>query len=142
MGYNDHGHCPMWTGTRCSIYEHRPRTCRTYDCRVFTATGLAVDQQTQYEIANRVKAWAFHYESEAGPSQRSALQKAAAFLQNNRDLFPHGALPAQPAHLAALAVRIYKLFAESTAKAKSDAALAGAILTKLNRRRPQRPTQP
>ena len=29
------------TDGRCSIYEHRPRTCRTYDCRIFPATGLA-----------------------------------------------------------------------------------------------------
>ena len=24
----------------CSIYPHRPETCRTYDCRVFTAAGM------------------------------------------------------------------------------------------------------
>ena len=34
------GHCPMLVDGRCSIYEHRPRTCRTYDCRVFPAAGL------------------------------------------------------------------------------------------------------
>ena len=27
----------------CSIYDHRPRTCRTFDCRVFAAAGVAVD---------------------------------------------------------------------------------------------------
>ena len=32
----------MLVDGRCSIYEHRPRTCRTYDCRIFTATGLDV----------------------------------------------------------------------------------------------------
>lgn len=35
MGYDEHGRCPMLVDDRCSIYEHRPRACRTYDCRVF-----------------------------------------------------------------------------------------------------------
>jgi len=64
MGYSDKGHCPMLVGNKCSIYEDRPQTCRDYDCRVFAATGVPVDQ-SQTEIADRVKAWAFHYESEA-----------------------------------------------------------------------------
>ena len=34
------GRCPMLVEHGCSIYEHRPKTCRTYDCRVFPATGL------------------------------------------------------------------------------------------------------
>ncbi|HET7720760.1 MAG TPA: YkgJ family cysteine cluster protein, partial [Acidimicrobiales bacterium] len=39
MGYDERGHCPMFVDGACSIYEHRPRTCRTYDCRVFPAAG-------------------------------------------------------------------------------------------------------
>jgi len=35
MGYDRDGRCPMLVGDRCSIYAHRPRTCRTYDCSVF-----------------------------------------------------------------------------------------------------------
>jgi uncharacterized protein len=44
MGYDDRGHCPMFVDGACSVYEHRPRTCRTYDCRVFAAAGLVPDQ--------------------------------------------------------------------------------------------------
>src|SRR4051794_36104 len=44
LGYDERGHCPMLVDGRCSIYEHRPRTCRTYDCRVFPAAGLEPDQ--------------------------------------------------------------------------------------------------
>src|SRR5947207_512379 len=33
MGYDERGHCPMLVEGACSIYEHRPRACRTYDCR-------------------------------------------------------------------------------------------------------------
>ena len=28
MGYDSQGRCPMLTEAGCSIYEHRPRTCR------------------------------------------------------------------------------------------------------------------
>ena len=45
MGYCDKGQCPMLVDNQCSIYEHRPQTCRDYDCRVFAATGISVDQQ-------------------------------------------------------------------------------------------------
>src|SRR5437868_3481590 len=27
MGYDERGHCPMLIEGKCSIYEHRPRTC-------------------------------------------------------------------------------------------------------------------
>jgi len=68
------------------------------------------------------------------------VQAAAAFLHANRDLFPPGSLPNYPVQLAALAVRIYRLFAELTAQAcgnasrHSDAAIAQAILAELRER--------
>ena len=39
LGHDENGHCPMLIDGACSIYEHRPRACRTYDCRIFAATG-------------------------------------------------------------------------------------------------------
>ena len=45
LGYDERGHCPMLVDDQCSIYEHRPVTCRAYDCRVFPATGVAVDDK-------------------------------------------------------------------------------------------------
>ena len=41
LGYDENGHCPMLIDEKCSIYEHRPLTCRTYDCRIFPAAGIA-----------------------------------------------------------------------------------------------------
>src|SRR5262249_465616 len=38
MGYNEKGECPMLIDNKCSIYEHRPQTCRDFDCRIFAAT--------------------------------------------------------------------------------------------------------
>src|ERR1039458_8074282 len=64
MGYDDKGQCPMFVDNQCSIYEDRPQTCRDYDCRIFAATGIAVDQTVQPEIAKRVESWEFNYEGE------------------------------------------------------------------------------
>jgi Fe-S-cluster containining protein len=128
MGYNDQGHCPMLVDNKCSIYEHRPQTCRSYDCRVFAATGVPVDQQTQAEIAHRVQSWVFHYESEESRAEHTIVKETASFLQKNKDLFPQGSLPSQPAQLAALAIRLYRLFSART----SDAAIIHAVMTALN----------
>src|SRR5664280_2734605 len=50
MGYDERGHCPMLIDGACSIYEHRPRTCRTYDCRVFATSGLELEDPAKSEI--------------------------------------------------------------------------------------------
>ena len=140
MGYDDQGQCHMLKGGECSIYEDRPQTCRDYDCRIFAATGVAVDQETQQEIARRVAEWVFSYESGEGREEHGIVEQAAAFLQNNHDLFPPGVLPNYPVQLAALAVRLHMLFAELQAKARgdaacrSDAAMAQAILSELRER--------
>jgi Fe-S-cluster containining protein len=140
MGYGDNGQCPMLVGDECSIYEYRPQTCRDYDCRIFAATGVAVDEQTQDEIARRVKAWVFHYESEASREEHMILKEAAGFLQSNRDLFPPGSLPNYPVQLAAVAVRVYRLFSELKTKmhddnsVMADAAIARAVMSALTTR--------
>src|ERR1039458_5489184 len=110
MGYNDKGQCPMLIDNQCSIYEDRPQTCRDYDCRIFTATGISVDQQAQHEIAQRVQEWAFNFESEESREEDRVLKEAAAFLEKNRELFPPGSVPNNPVQLAVLAVSIYRLF--------------------------------
>lgn len=129
MGYSDTGQCPMLIDNECSIYEDRPQTCRDYDCRIFAATGVAVDARTQAEIANRVKAWVFDYPSQESREEHGNLKAAAAFLEKNRDLFPPVSLPSYPVQLAVLAVRIYRLFSSMTgSSAMPDAAIAQAIL--------------
>jgi Fe-S-cluster containining protein len=135
MGYNDQGHCPMLADNKCSIYEYRPQTCRSYDCRMFAATGVEPDAETQADIAARVKAWVFSYESEQSCYEHSVVKQAAAFLKENRDLFPPGFLPSHPAQLAALAVRIYRLFPDAAAVNDDAAAIAQAIMTALDESR-------
>jgi hypothetical protein len=119
----------MLADNKCSIYEYPPRTCRTYDWRVFAATGVPVGRRTQAEIAERAKAWVFHYESEESREEHTLCRsKRLLFLRKNRDLFPPGLLPTHPAELAALAVRIYKLFAETKAASHGPSALPDAIV--------------
>ena len=60
LGYDERGHCPMLRDGRCSIYDHRPRTCRTYDCRVFTALGVDPDDATG-AISRQVRRWRFTF---------------------------------------------------------------------------------
>jgi Putative zinc- or iron-chelating domain len=61
MGYDERGHCPMLIDGACSIYEDRPRTCRTYDCRVFAASGLNLEDPAKSAINDRVGRWQFQF---------------------------------------------------------------------------------
>jgi uncharacterized protein len=78
LPYDERGHCPMLVDGRCSIYEHRPRTCRTYDCRIFTATGLEVDAEsdTKVEIAARTRQWRFTFPADDDRRRRAAVRLA------------------------------------------------------------------
>ena len=75
MGYDDRGHCPMFADGRCSIYANRPRTCRTYDCRVFAAAGVVPDDP---DIAARVRQWRFDYADAADEKAHADVRARAA----------------------------------------------------------------
>ncbi len=77
LGYDESGKCPMLIDNACSIYEHRPRTCRTYDCRIFAATGVEVDDDKP-EIARRVRRWRFRFPTDDDLRRRDAIRAAAA----------------------------------------------------------------
>ena len=96
---------------KCSIYEHRPRTCRTYDCRVFPATGVAVDDDVdKILIAQRVARWRFSFPAPLDRAQHDAAPAAAKYLVEHRDLFPDGAVPATATQRAVLAIEIHDVF--------------------------------
>jgi hypothetical protein len=101
LGYDENGHCPLVVNGLCSIYEHRPRTCRVYDCRVFAATGITPDKP---KIAARAGRWAFDE-----PGIESAAVRAAAAYLNDHDL-PAGIVPCGPTQTAVAAIRIHRLF--------------------------------
>ena len=102
MGYDERGHCPMLVDGRCSIYEHRPRTCRTYDCRIFPAAGVEADAVA---IARRARRWRFEDSAEDDRAAHTAVRAAASFLAGLGD-----AAPASATQLAVLATEIHHLF--------------------------------
>jgi Fe-S-cluster containining protein len=97
----------------CSIYEHRPRACRTYDCRVFAATGIAVDPGKPL-LAQRVAQWTFATPTEVDEALDVALHRAAAYLRKHADDLARAGsdLPMDPTQIAVLTIEIHGLFIE------------------------------
>jgi uncharacterized protein len=104
MGYDDEGRCPMLGNGGCTIYRHRPRTCRMYDCRVFAAAGLEPDGDERVAIRERVRRWRFTVSTDADEVARDALHAATAFLRAHPEARPDGAGPVGATTLAVLAV--------------------------------------
>lgn len=75
LPYDEHGCCPMLTDDGCSIYEHRPRACRTYDCRVFSAAGIAPDEGKEL-VAERVLRWRFDFTTDDDHTALAAVRTA------------------------------------------------------------------
>jgi hypothetical protein len=110
LGYDEHGHCPMLIDNQCSIYEHRPRACRTYDCRLFAATGVELGNQQEL-IGLRARRWRFRFPTETDRTEAAAVRAAVAYLERNPDLLP-GSASAPAVQLAATAVTIAGAFVE------------------------------
>lgn len=106
LGYDQDGRCPMLVDDACTIYDHRPRTCRMYDCRVFPATGLSPAADGKPDIAATAAEWTFTID-DAGTRDRAALQSAVRFLTANAEAI--GGF-ASATHLAVAAIRVYDLF--------------------------------
>ncbi len=131
LGYDENGRCPLLIDAKCSIYEHRPLTCRNYDCRVFSATGIAADRAP---ITQRARRWNFSHPTRDDRDQHAAVRAAARFLQEHAECFPGGALPGNPAQIAILAIKVYEVFLKSddepgkTGRLAADPEVAKAVL--------------
>ncbi len=101
LGYDENGHCPMLVDGACSIYEHRPRTCRTYECRVFPAAGIDADKPA---VARRARQWRFDHPTDVDQAEHAAVRAAAAYVAHRDDL------AATATQRAVLAVRIHDAF--------------------------------
>jgi Fe-S-cluster containining protein len=110
LGYDERGHCPMLVDDQCSIYEHRPRTCRTYDCRIFPAAGLEIDDDDKARIARQSQRWQFSYRDQVDRTRHDAVRAAADFLEQHRELLADGGVPTNSAQVAALAVELHDAF--------------------------------
>ena len=117
MGFNKQGHCPMLIDGACGVYDDRPQTCRTYDCRVFAATGIDPNDDAKPDIAERVKHWRFDpvekgADGEVGADNLSlaAMVAAAQFLRANRAVIGDALVPRTATHIAVGAFMIHETF--------------------------------
>ncbi len=119
LGYDEHGACPVLVDDRCSIYEDRPLVCRTYDCRIYAATGVAPDRA---EIARQVRRWRFSCETAQDRDDRETVLAAVRFIREHPDCLPSRAAYDQPIRVATLGVAAHEAFGEGApAAARSRA---------------------
>lgn len=109
LGYDERGHCPMLVDNRCSIYDHRPRTCRTYDCRVFPASGVDVDDDKP-AIARQTERWRFGLATPADRERQTAVRSAARFLVEHPEVVPGEGALVNATERAVLAIEIHSVF--------------------------------
>lgn len=128
MGYNKHGACPMLVDDACSIYEHRPQTCRDYDCRIFTATNIAAGGSNKVSVNEQAARWQFEYTADADRRQQAAVTAAISFLVEHHNLLEKNLLPTNPTQVALLAIKIHPLFVEPDQQTPDDKAAAIAKL--------------
>jgi hypothetical protein len=79
LPYDERGRCPMLGERGCTIYAHRPRTCRTYDCRVFPAAGVR-PAPVQVEIGRRTERWRFDEPTPEDRRAHRAVEAVASWL--------------------------------------------------------------
>jgi uncharacterized protein len=132
MGYDQRGACTLLEDLHCSIYPDRPQTCRNYDCRVFAATGIGVDEGAQPEIAGRVAKWRFGYARPGSRLAQQGVEEAAAFVRENKALFPLGVVPSYPAKLALFVLRAWRLILSGHEAGFSDAEIVNRVLGSTN----------
>lgn len=134
LGYDELGNCPMLVDDRCSIYEDRPRTCRVYDCRVFSATGLDIAVDAKPLIAERVHNWEFTFSVESDRTEFEAAQAAGRYVAARPDVV--GVLTTT--QQAVLAMELVELFVDrsgSSGAASIREPSADLVRSEVHRRR-------
>jgi uncharacterized protein len=144
LGYNERGHCPMLVDDKCSIYEHRPKTCRTYDCRVFSAAGVEPDGDDKGLIARQARRWRFDFSSDDDQTAHEAVHAAATFVRDRDEVLPDGASAPSATQLALLAIELHDLFIRRDAATNAMTVVTpdpAAVRVELTRRRRSGPAR-
>lgn len=126
MGYNEQGHCPMLIDDRCSIYEHRPRTCRRYDCRVFPAVGIEPGRDKPL-VGKQSRRWKFAVPNQEDGELLDAARAAARFLIRPGASFQEGLIPSNATQLAMLSIKLRTLFVGRSGTEPSEREVTEAI---------------
>lgn len=128
MGYDERGHCPMFVDNTCSIYAARPRTCRVYDCRVFTASGITDDDPNRAAIDAQARRWRFDYRTSDDRNRQDAVRAAAAYIDRIGQRLDAFAVPSNPTQRAVLAVEIHHAFMAGDGPNNHDEVAVNAAL--------------
>ena len=107
MGYDETGCCPMLVCSRCTIYEHRPTACRTYDCRIYAAAAVSADRP---DIAAQVARWRFSYPGREDRDRHDAVLAAVRFIREHPACLADPDARRDPLRLAVLAVAVHAEF--------------------------------
>ena len=132
LGYDEHGRCPMFIKNKCSIYKYRPATCRSFDCRVIAASGIAVKDTNL--IAQHAQRWKFSYGNEGDRDLLSAVQATASFLIKYPECIRDNLVSKDAIQLAVLAIKVYDVFLNNNvtntnlAQATLDSDIAKKVL--------------
>jgi len=102
LATDDKGTCVLLVDGRCSVYDHRPRRCRTYDCRIFVATGI-VPEADKPAIATRAAQWRFTFDTDDDRRRRDAVHMAVVMVRTSQDT-----RPASATQLAAAAIQLHE----------------------------------
>jgi uncharacterized protein len=131
MGHDEHGRCPMLIDDACSIYAQRPRACRTYDCRVYGASGVVPEDSAAAAVRHRSLRWRFDYDDERDRVRHAALRAAAQFLRRHPECV--GGSTANATQLALSALKVHDVFLKfhaehaATGRAPSEADIVAAV---------------
>ena len=106
----------MLVEERCTIYEHRPRTCRTYDCRIFPAAGVELEDRDKSRIHLQARRWRFEFTTDTDRVRHAAIGAAVTYLETHRGELSEGAVPRNETALAVLAVEVHEAFLRHDAK--------------------------
>jgi len=116
LGYDKNGHCPMFKQGKCSIYDFRPETCRQYDCRIYPATGLSLENDDNHLIFEQSKNWKFDVSSDYDLEAFHAVKSATQFIIEKKEYFPYNLIPGNKPEQAIFAICISDIFKGLTDK--------------------------
>jgi hypothetical protein len=110
------GACIHLGDTGCTVYEHRPRPCRFYDCR-----GMAlVSVVESFDGGRRSPFWIFESHNQKGEMLKQGFQFLGMAHQFGAQKSGKGATAVDTFHFAMKNIDHYCAFAERLSKASPD----------------------
>ena len=129
LGFDQSGCCPLLVGGRCTIYDDRPLACRTFDCRIYAAAGIAADRAA---IAQQVERWRFTYPTHDDRDRHAAVTAAARYIPQHPECLASAAARRDPLRVAVLAIAVHEEFLQTASDAAgpepSGRAIARAVV--------------